>query len=237
MKEDRSPSVWAGALILFGMLAGAMSVVPSVESPGYLISASANHHDVFRGTLFQLLMAPAYVGFALLLYPRLRQLEPALALGFVGLRFVAAAFVILAASILPLFVVLSEAFVQAGAPEQSHYQTIGELMRQGRDLINHVAMIVSVSLSGIFLYALLYRQLLVPPWLALWGMTSANLAIAASLLVLLGVLPVISVTYLALNTPMALQELLLAALLIAKGLHSPPERHEEEPVHAQRIHE
>jgi hypothetical protein len=220
--DDRKSSILAGALLLAGIGAGIMSVVPSVEDPEYLLLVSSNEHEVLRGAFFQFLMAPAYVGFALALYPALRRRAPALALGFVGLRFIAAAFIIFAAVSLPLFVILSRAFVQAGAPESSHFQTIGELMRTGRDLVNHVAMIVSVSLGGLILYALLFRLRLVPRWLAVWGLVATVLAIAASLSVLFGMVPVISPIYLGMNAPIAVHELVFAVVLIAKGLDTTP---------------
>jgi hypothetical protein len=86
------------------MAAGVFSVVPSVDDPGYLLKVADSRPEVLRGAFFQLLMAPAHLGFALALYPVLRRHHPGLALGFVGCRLVAVAFILCGAISLPLFV-------------------------------------------------------------------------------------------------------------------------------------
>ena len=63
---------------------------------------------------FQFLMIPAYVGFALCLYPILKIENDALSLGFVGFRLITAMFHFLGVIVLPLFVILSHEFVLSG---------------------------------------------------------------------------------------------------------------------------
>jgi Domain of unknown function (DUF4386) len=217
--NERRAAIIAGIFVLLGMAAGIFSVVPSVDDPGYLLKVADSGPEVMRGAFFQLLMAPAYLGFALALYPVLRRHHPDLALGFVGCRLVAVTFILCGVISLPLFVTLSRAFIAAGAPEGSQFQVIGELMRTARDLVNHVAMIVALSLGALLFNLLLLRSRLLPAWLAAWGLAGATLAIAASLTVLFGFLPVVSPIYLGMNGPMAVQELVLALLLIVKGLN------------------
>ncbi|MBI4917253.1 MAG: DUF4386 domain-containing protein [Acidobacteria bacterium] len=220
--NERRAAIVAGICVLAGMIAGVFSVVPSVDDPGYLLNVADAWPEVLRGAFFQLLMAPAYLGFALALYPVLRRHDPALAVGFIGSRFVAVAFILCGAIILPLFVTLSRAFLQAGAPEGSAFQVLGELLRTWRDLVNHVAMVIASSLGALLFNLLLLRTRLLPAWLAAWGLAGAALAVAASLLVLFGSVPVVSSLYLVMNAPMAAQELVLALLLVVKGFGPAP---------------
>jgi hypothetical protein len=68
---------------------------------------------------------------AITLYPILKRHNESLALGYVGFRPVAAAFIVIGVILLLLLLTLSQEFVKAGAPVLSHFQTIGELLRTG----------------------------------------------------------------------------------------------------------
>ena len=139
MRRNRRATITAGLLIIVGMVAGALSVVPVIEQPDYLLHTATHENQVIIGAFCQFIMIPAYVGFALCLYPTLKKENDALSLGFVGFRLITAMFHFLGVILLPLFLVLSHEFIQAGAPDASYFQTMGELLKSGRDLVNHVA--------------------------------------------------------------------------------------------------
>ena len=151
------------------------------------------------------------------LYPVLRQYHPHLAFGFASFRVIAGGFIILGVVFLLLILTLSQEFVRAGAPEAAYFQTLGVLLQAGRDLVNHIAMILAVSLSGLMYYAMLYQTRLVPRWLSGWGLVGTTLTIFATLLVMFRLIGIITTSYLVLNFPMALQEMVLAVWLIVKG--------------------
>jgi len=184
MGTNRKLSIIAGVLFILGTITGLLSVIPVIEQPDYLSEVTANQNQVLSGTFFQFLMIPTYVGFALSLYPILRKHNEILALGFVGFSMMAGTFHLIAIISLPLFLVLSQEFIQAGTPDSSHYQTIGGLLRAGRDLVNHVGMILALSLGDLMLYSVLYHRKLVPRWLSGWGAVGIAMAIFASLLFL-----------------------------------------------------
>ncbi|MFG6200245.1 DUF4386 domain-containing protein [Nonomuraea sp. JJY05] len=217
MDTTRRATAIAGALVIVGMIAGMLSVVPALEEPRYLALISAHESQVIVGAFFQFIMIPAYVGFALYLYPALRAENEALSLGFLGFRLIAAAFHFIGVILLPLFLVLGQAFVQADALGASHLQALGELLRTARDLVNHVALIISLSLGDLLLFYLLYRSKLVPRWLSGWGLIGAGSAMVASFLVLFRLTDVVTPLYLAINAPLALQSLVLAIWLITRG--------------------
>jgi hypothetical protein len=114
---------------------------------------------------------------------------------------------------------LSQEFVTAGAPGSSYFQTLGGLLLAGRDLVNHVATILSVSLGGLLYYFLLYQARLVPRWLSVWGLVGTTLTIFATMLVMFRLIGIITTSYIVLNFPMALQEMVMAVWLIVKGFN------------------
>jgi hypothetical protein len=112
---------------------------------------------------------------------------------------------------------LSQEFVIHGNPDFPYYKTIGELLQAGRDLTNHVGTVLAVSFGGILFYVLLLRNKLVPLWLSGLGLLSTILAIVASYLIMFQRIEVISMTYILLNIPIAVQEVVLGMWLIIKG--------------------
>lgn len=217
MKHDRKATTLAGSFYLLGILAGILSISYAVDDPGYLVKAASNENGVLIAGFFHFLMAPLYVGIAVVLYPILKEFSPGLALGFVSFRLIAGVFVIMGVVILLSILSLSREFVKAGTPDLSYFHIIGGLLQNGRDLVNHVAMILSVSTGGLMFYYLLYRTRLVPRWLSGWGIMGAMLAMAASMLYFFRLIGIITPMYLILNIPMALQEIIFAVWLIARG--------------------
>jgi hypothetical protein len=220
MNSNRKNTIIAGVLIIVGMIAGVFSIVPVVDEPDFLHKISSNENQVFIGAFFQFIMIPAYIGFALSLYPILRKHNEGLAIGFVGFRMIAGMFHFIGVIILPLFLILGQEFIKAGTPDPSYFQILGDLLRAGRDLVNHVAMILALSLGGLMLFYILYQSKLLPRWLAGWGFIGTTLTMLASLLILFRLIDVITPIYLVLNLPLALQEIILAVWLIVKGFNS-----------------
>ena len=219
MNSNRNTAIYTGLLYIFILIAGILSIVYVIEEPDYLTKVCEHENQVLLGAFFQLLMAPAYIGIALLLYPILREYNEGLSIGFVGFRFIAGAFHIVSVISIPLFLVLSEEFVNAGTPDLSYFQTLGELLRTGRDLLNHVGMIISLSIGGLILYYILYQSKLIPRWLSVWGLLGTTLTILASLLLMFQFIEVVTSFYIVLNIPMVLQEFVFALWLIIKGFN------------------
>lgn len=218
MDTDRRDARIAGALVLAGMLAGALSVVPVLERPDYLMLLPAHESQILLGAGAQLLMVPACVGFAIYLYPTLRRANEALSLGFVGFRLIAAVFHFVGVILLPLLLILGEGAVQGPGVDPSPSEVVAELLRTARDLVNHVALIIALCIGDLLLFRILHQWQLVPRWLSGWGLLGAALALAASSMVLFGLAEVVTPLYLALNAPLAAQSVVLAGWLIAKGL-------------------
>jgi hypothetical protein len=214
-RPGRRATTTAGVLVIVGMVAGLLSVVPVLEEADYLRSLPAREGEVVSGALFQASMVPAYAGFALALYPTLRRASERLSLGFLGFRLVACALHLLAVAMLALFLDLGQGYAATGAPA---YVVVAEAARLARDLVNHFAVIVATGMGDLALFAVLYRWRLLPRWLSAWGVVGIALALLASVVFLAGSVEVVSVGYLALNGPLALHGLVLAGWLVARGL-------------------
>jgi len=152
MNSNRKLEIIAGILFITGMVAGILSVAPAIDSPDFLIQASANANQVIVGAIFQFIMSIVYLGIAITLYPILRKFNNSLALGFLSFRIIASVFIIIGVISLLLLLILSQEFVKAGPPDSSYFQTLGDLLRIGRDLVNHVAMILALSIGNLMFF-------------------------------------------------------------------------------------
>jgi hypothetical protein len=223
MTSTRRAATTAGVLFLVGTAAGVLSIVGAADGPNYLRELVANGTRVIVGALFQCVTAGAYVGVAIALYAVLRRHGPTAAAGFLGFRIAAGILNMVGALILLLLLDLSKQFLGAGAPASSHFQTLGALLRDARDGMNHVAMVLALSVGDAMYYWVLYRARLVPRWLSGWGFAGLALAICASLLVMCRLIEVVTPTYAALMAVLALQQLALAIWLIVKGFNASAE--------------
>ena len=220
MDTNRKNTILAGSLYIIGTIAGVLSIVPAIDASDYLLKAAANTNQVLLGALFQFIMTLAYMGFAITLYPILKKYKQNLALGFLSFRIMAAVLNMIAIISILMILSVSREFVKAGTEDTSYYQTLGDLLRSGRDFVNHVVMILTLSAGGLMFYLLLYQTKLIPRWLSLWGLAGTALTITASLLVMFYIIDIITPVYLALNFPLIILEIVLAIWLIARGFDS-----------------
>ncbi|MFA5772908.1 MAG: DUF4386 domain-containing protein [Thermoplasmata archaeon] len=220
MNSNRKKLIIAGAFYIIGTIAGILSIAPAIDASDYLYKASANANQVLFGALFQFIMTIAYLGFAITLYPILRRYNESLALGFLSFRVIASVLNIIGFVSLLLLLSLSQEFVKAGTTDLSYYQTLGNLLRSGRDFVNHIAMILTLSVGSLMFYFLLYQTKLTPRWLSLWGLIGTTFTILASLLIMFNIIDIITTIYIVLNLPLILLEIVLAIWFIAKGFNS-----------------
>ena len=180
MNSNRKTAIIAGILIIIGMLAGILSIVPSVESTYYLTEVSANQNQVLSGAFFQFTLVPIYIGFALLLYPILSKYNKSLSIGFVSFRIIAGVFQLVGVIAIPIFILLSQEFLKSTNPDLLYFQISGDVLKLGRDLANHVGVMLATGLGNLMLFYILYKTKLIPRWLSSWGFIGNIIAMLAS---------------------------------------------------------
>jgi len=208
-----------GIFFITATVAGILGMVFSgpIQATDYLTNVSKNENQVLIASFFTLIMAVAVAGIAITAYPILKKQSEALALGYVGARIVEGVLFIVAVISWLLLIILSQEYIKAGAPDLSHFQSLGNLILAVSGWVSHVILDVVVSpLHYLIFYFLLYRSKLVPRWLSAWGLLGVPLWFAAGLLAAFGHDPT-SATPIILNLPIALNEMVLAVWLIVKG--------------------
>jgi hypothetical protein len=113
---------------------------------------------------------------------------------------------------------LSQQFVEAGSPDPSFYQALGDLLYSGIDRVGYDIHMLFFCLGAILWYYLLYRSESIPRTLSVWGLAAVG-ALA---------IPVLLVLYdrsfdslMLLGLPYAPYELVLGIWLMAKGFNEP----------------
>ena len=224
MDTNRRIAIVAGLMFIIatvGALASTALLTPILSAPDYLARISANEGQVLLGAFLQLVAGLACPAIALALYPVLRKHSEGLALGSVGFRLIEGALYVVLVVVLLLLVTLSRETVDAGAPAASASQVPGALLMAARDWLGPVAAVVTFGLGAFMYYLVLYRARLIPRWLSGWGLVGVTLVIVSGVLVLFGLAAPLSTPQVILALPIAVQEMVLAVWLIAKGFNPP----------------
>ena len=221
MNTNKTTARTVGILYILGTVAGILSVVstgPVRDAQDYLASVPANETQLVAGALCVLTMSLALAMIPVMMFPILRRHNEALALGYVVFRggLEAVVYLAIAAGWL-LLVPLSQ--IHAGVSDASNFQALATLLLDAKEL-GFILTIIFCSGALIFYY-LLYRTMLVPRWLSGWGLIAAAPYVAAGgFLAMFGILEPLSPIYAVMQAPLALQEMVLAVWLIAKGFSS-----------------
>ncbi len=220
MDTNRRIAVVAGVLFIIatvGALVSGALLTPILDAPDYLTKISANEGQVLWGAFFQFIAGAACPAIAIALYPVLRRHNEGLALGSVGFRLIEGALYVVLVVFLLLLVSLSQEVGKAGASATSALQAPGVLLMAGRDWLGPVAGVLTFGLGAFMYYWVLYRSRLVPRWLSAWGLVGITLVMVSGVLVLFRLADPLGTTQVVLALPIAVQEMVLAVWLIAKG--------------------
>lgn len=203
----------------FGMLGGLLlkSVVGSGSISDILVNISKNLTRMRISNLAILVECLAIVVLGVLFYIIFNKEYKIIALVALGC-FLAEAITLAiskigAYSLIPL----SQEFVEAGAPEPSYFQTLGDFLYYGVDRLGFDIHMLFFCLGGILWYYLFYISGSIPRVLSVWGLVAVCLLSITTLLVLydpdLKDNPVM-----VLGLPYLPFELFLGVWLIVKGL-------------------
>jgi len=217
MNSNKKISIFYGVLLITGIVFGILNTVPALEYSDYLTKLSLIKTQVLIAVFFQFAMASVYVCITVLLYPIVKKYSERIALGYFGFRIIGAMFLFIGIISLLLLLFLSQIFNTAGNPVSSYFQTIGELLRNGRDWMNHIGMILPWTIGGFLLYFSFLKMKLIPVWLSIWGLIGSTLVLIGTILLMFDIIKIITPIYFAMMIPTGLFELVLAIYLFVKG--------------------
>ncbi|MBB6671799.1 DUF4386 domain-containing protein [Cohnella nanjingensis] len=219
IKANRRTAIHLGLLLICSFVFGIFSSVPVLERPDYFEQLPDLEKQVLIAAFFQAAMAVAYVAITVLFYSILKPHSERLVTGFVAFKMIGAGFLFLGIGFLPLLVEISQSAASATHVNEVIFERNVEWLRQGRDFVNHIGMILPWSIGSLILYYCLFINGWVPRWLAVWGIIGSACTLAATLILLANKITVTSPAYLLLNAPTAFCELVLALFLMIRGFH------------------
>ncbi len=205
--------VFASAMLSDRLLT---AVVGSGSISDILVNISKNRTRMRISILVALVDSIAIVVLAVMFYIVFNTQYEIIAL--VALGFFLAEAITLAVSKIGGFALipLSREFVEAGAPESPHFQTLGDFLYYGIDRQGYHIHNLFFGLGAILWYYLFLRSGYIPQALSIWGIAAVALLLVAVLLVLYN-RDFTRVMILAL--PYAPYELVLGVWLIVKGFN------------------
>jgi hypothetical protein len=208
MSADRKAAVWIGVLYIIGTVALVLSLVVMgglLTDPTYLAQIAAQPNQVAIGALLALLAGFALAIVPVVFWPVGKRYNETLAMGYVVFRG-AIETVIYIVGALGWLLLIPLSTQPDGAPLASFVRTADPVIWEQVGVFPFVV-------GALMFYVLLYRSRLVPRWLSTWGLVGAALYIVAPL----GSMFELSLGFF--MVPLALQEMVMAVWLIAKGFN------------------
>ena len=187
-----------------------------LTDPDYLTNAYAQKNRIFFGVLFELVDVAAVMGITVLMYPIIKKFNETLALGYVALRILECALLIIAIMGALSVITLSREFIAAGSPDNTHFQTLGTTMLEIRENWVHLVLPFFYSLASFIFYYFFYKTKLIPRPIAIWGLIASSLVLTGIPMDFFEFKPGAFV-----GAAMGLTELVLGIWLIVKGFNTP----------------
>jgi Domain of unknown function (DUF4386) len=218
MNSNRKSAVTAGVLFILATVASfvALALTPALTGADTLTRFAAHPNQAAAGALVYLVCFFAGAGIAIAMYPTMKGSNAGLALGSVVFRALEAVFYLVGLVCLLSLPALGRQLTTAGAAERTSLQAIGNTLVSMHDQAALVG-VFAFCLGAFMYYTLFFRSRLIPRWLSGFGIVAIVLMAAACVLALFSGNRITS--YIPLAAPIAVQEMVLAVWLIAKGFN------------------
>lgn len=206
MRADRKAAVWIGVLYIIGTVGLVLSVVVTdavLSGPAFLAQVAAQPNQVAIGALLALLAGFSLALVPVVFWPIGKRYNETLAMGYVVFRG-AIETVIYIVGVLGWLLLIPLSTQPDAAP-------LAGLVRTADPVIWEQVGVIPFALGALMFSGLLYQSRLVPRWLSTWGLVGAALYIVPPLGSMFGL------SLGVLMAPLAVQEMVLAVWLIAKG--------------------
>ena len=208
MSADRKAAVWIGVLYIIGTVGLVLSVVVTgavLTGPAYLAQVAAQPNQVAIGALLVLLAGFALAMVPVVFWPVGKRYNETLAMGYVVFRGALETVLYIATALGWLLLIALSTQPDAGP--------LAGFVRTVETVAWDQLIAIPFALGALMFYVLLYQSRLVPRWLSAWGLVGAALYIVPPLGSMFGL------SLGVLMAPLAVQEMVMAVWLIAKGFN------------------
>ncbi len=206
MSADRKAAAWIGVLYIMGTVGMALSAVVTsavLAGPAYLAQVAAQPNQVALGALLVLLAGFALAMVPVVFWPIGKRRNETLAMGYVVFRGALETVTYIVSVLCWLLLIALSKQPNAGP--------LADFVRTIETAVWDQLIAVPFALGALMFSFLLYQSRLVPRWLSVWGLVGAALYVVAPLASMFGL------SLGVLMGPLALQEMVMAVWLIAKG--------------------
>src|SRR5512147_423772 len=206
MSADRKAAAWIGVLYIIGTVGLVLSAIVTagvLDAPDYLARVAAQPNQVVIGALFVLLAGFSLAMVPVVFWPIGKRHNQALAMGYVVFRGAQEMVMYLATALGWLLLI--------ALSKEPDTVPLAGLVRTIETVAWDKLLAIAFVLGALMFYTVLYQARLVPRWLSAWGLVGAVLYIVA---------PLASMFEHSLGFfmgPLAVQEMVMAVWLIAKG--------------------
>lgn len=219
MNTNRKLAIITGVLFIVATVMGVLSagmVGTIIGSAEYLTEMATNANLVYTSVISNFIMAGCVTAISITLYPILKQVNELKAVGYLAARIFEGIILAAAGLIWLVLVPLGQEFIEAGMPQNSHFQTLGDVLVSLNNAGFTLGANIVFGLTAVLLNDILFRYKLVPKFISIWGF------IGGALILILGIVKFFDMATtpveIAFTVPIALNEMVLAVWLIAKGV-------------------
>ena len=208
MSADRKAAVWIGVLYIIGTVALVLSLVVTdgvLAGSAYLAQVAAQPNQLAIGALLVLLAGFALAMVPVVFWPVGKRYNATLAMGYVVFRGALEGAIYIATALGWLLLIALSTQPDA-APLAGFVRTVEAVAWDQ-------LVAIPFALGALMFYVLLYQSRLVPRWVSVWGLVGAVLYIVPPLGSMFGL------SLGVLMAPLAVQEMVMAVWLIAKGFN------------------
>ena len=192
---------------------------PIIGAPNYLDITYPNRMAVMTGVLIEFAGVIGLIFIPILLYPFLRIYNQALAFGYISIRLFEVVLLSFAQIKKLSIIGLSQNYL-ASSGDPSFFLNMGDMIQAvlyWADSGGLLYIIVFV-LGATLLYYGLIRTKLIPRWISVFGLVSAVILLIASMMFYWEYIP--AETAILFMLPLALQEIIMALWMFAKGFNT-----------------
>lgn len=190
---------------------------PILKSSDWLIPGALNGSQIVLGAIFELILVISAIGTAIMLFPYLRKFDGRFALAHFTFRSMEAILILIGIISMLAVVSLNKSASGGEVSNLELLRTVGTALIAIHDWTFILGPCIMLGINTFIYSYVFYRTKLVPRKLSTLGIVGAILILISGFLALFNILPLFTTGAILLALPVAIYEMILAGLLIAKG--------------------